>query len=119
VSKTTLAPLELDDGTTNRPSEPTQPAVAGNLVKAESAAARYVAHQTLMDMAYKIAGYPPSSAEPQIDGDPETGSINVEIDAVEGESKGRPSPARRPARPVPLRERRPGRIILRTINGTG
>ncbi len=54
---------------------------AGELVKPESPAARYVAHQTLTEKAERIAGYTRDDEEaPGIKGDPATGTVKIKYE---------------------------------------
>jgi hypothetical protein len=57
---------------------------AGQLVKPESPAARYVAHRTLIRKAERIAGYAGEDEEiPSFKPDPATGSIKIKYDGEE------------------------------------
>ena len=56
-----------------------------DLIKPESAAARYVAHQTLLARAESLANLEPSTQEPTLKGDARTGQIKISYEAVEGE----------------------------------
>lgn len=60
-----------------------------DLIQPESAAARYVAHQTLLGKAQAISGYSPTSTTaPTIKPNRAKGTVTVTQDAVEGETRG-------------------------------